>query len=374
MSSLACQHPPEVIPPDPDPVPGDTLSADTLVAPFVPTVGGAFPDPGDIYEIGTLPWPGATAFRVYDTCQTALWPVMCGNLDGCPEVWDDVSELGPVFNPWDPCEIAYLRMPGTDYTNVSLWYLNLCTGERRFLASQVAGSASWGPRGHLVFSSYGAIWRIHVSGDSLVRLITPPVWPAVSGSPFYMRPGYSPDGSRIAFHVADRGIWVADAAGRIQDSLPLAGPMSPNVIWDKSGDKIICGIGSGIGVVELSTKQVVQISNIPFILGQLQGVCLSPDGRYLYSIGRIDAPGQVPATPFHIWKTDLTTDVHTIVVPEISRCINKTYHSPSLSPGGHWMITQVSYKRYLGDRLFYRDFRLALIRLPNGQAWMGEYE
>jgi hypothetical protein len=38
------------------------------------------------------------------------------------------------------------------------------------------------------------------------------------------------------------------------------------------------------------------------------------------------------------------------------------------------MITQVQYKRYLGDRLFYRDFRLALIRLPDGQTWMGEYE
>jgi hypothetical protein len=38
------------------------------------------------------------------------------------------------------------------------------------------------------------------------------------------------------------------------------------------------------------------------------------------------------------------------------------------------MITQMQFTWYLGDRLFYRDFRLALIRLPDGQAWMGEYE
>jgi hypothetical protein len=42
--------------------------------------------------------------------------------------------------------------------------------------------------------------------------------------------------------------------------------------------------------------------------------------------------------------------------------------------GGGWMITQMRFTRYLGDRLFYRDFRLALIRLPDGQAWMGAYE
>ena len=101
---------------------------------------------------------------------------------------------------------------GTD--TVGLFLCDLETEEYRPIYTGLPGqivivsTPDFSPDGQWIFFSMGAqIWKIKVNGDSLTQL-------PFSGRNFY--PRWSPDGRKIAFHIAigdSAGIWVINADG-----------------------------------------------------------------------------------------------------------------------------------------------------------------
>jgi hypothetical protein len=115
----------------------------------------------------------------------------------------------PVFNPNNPCEIAYLRSDGT------LWKFSFSTGEAQKLADNPSYSPDWSSKGWIIFTGTNKqLWKIKDNGDSLIQLS--------NEAAFNNDAKWNPDGSLFAYSLDKAGEnRLADENGVIIKNLPF---------------------------------------------------------------------------------------------------------------------------------------------------------
>ncbi|MDX1907346.1 MAG: hypothetical protein SF053_09960 [Bacteroidia bacterium] len=192
LALTACQRPPEVIPPDPDPTPA-------LCASYV--------------EHTT---PAHDSMYNLPSCMTAL---------GCryhlPRYWYE----RPVPSPDDPNQILYYVKDRESDIQTGLWIIDLCTGTRTHIfADDVWHGTEWCSNGWILFGRPGQeIWKIKENGDSLAQV-------TFSGRNIYPRqvPG---EAAFIVLHTRPSGqgdVFKYNFQGVALDSFPApAGGVSP---------------------------------------------------------------------------------------------------------------------------------------------------
>jgi hypothetical protein len=126
-----------------------------------------------------------------------------------PDPRDKYLYSYPVFNPNNPCEIAYLRSDGT------LWKFSFNTGEAQKLANNPKYSPDWSSKGWIIYTGTNSqLWKVKDNGDSLTQLS--------NEAAFNNDAKWSPDGTMYAYslHLAGENR-LANENGVIIKNLPF---------------------------------------------------------------------------------------------------------------------------------------------------------
>lgn len=163
----------------------------------------------------------------------------------------------PSFNPNNLCEVLVVK--GNSVTQITdLIIYDLQTNEERFIMQfNVFSHPRWSIKDWIVFhSSDGQIWKVKSGGDSLTRLTH-------FGNNY--NPDWSPDGKKIVYERAGKGLTVMDENGAILMELDSIYKFS--AYWSPDGDKLAFVQDKSIAFYKFSTQQETTITPFPDYIG-----------------------------------------------------------------------------------------------------------
>jgi eukaryotic-like serine/threonine-protein kinase len=217
-------------------------------------------------------------------------------------------------------------------------------GEAKPLADHVAvNTDTW--RSVLTASANGELIYQHGAAGGGSQL----VWydatgkagePVLPDTADYYEPALSPDGSKLAFVLEDKGvgdIWVVDLARHTRTRVTFGPQYSDWPVWWPDGKSIAFGYGTSSAGESLyrqnadgtgSKEKLLEtpgISDLPF--------SVSPDGRYIAYMRR----DPKSSTSYDIWALPMLPDNSGERKPFPVVATNFTDASPAFSPDGKWL-------------------------------------
>jgi Tol biopolymer transport system component len=169
---------------------------------------------------------------------------------------NDYRDLYPCYSP-DDSRIAFLSWPAS---TLDIYVMNSDGSGQRMLYDSGSHDAdiNWGSNGRIAFTRSSQIWTMKDDGSDARQITSPPKagqW-GNANLPFGdYDPGFSPDGSRIAFERLESdnsthgnyNLYVIGSTGTGETKLTETGYSQGLAIWSHSGDRlayIVAAIGS----------------------------------------------------------------------------------------------------------------------------------
>jgi hypothetical protein len=249
-----------------------------------------------------------------DSCRTQPFPRM-GNIWTPPEEQKYLYGW-PFVSPLDKNVIVYTRRQ-TDTSGIGkfpqVWTMNLCTGEKELLASELASGFAVSTDGWLMYRRYDGNWKVKLNGDSLTQLET-----------LVTEFDWHPSGDQIIGLTIDDKWALLNADGQIIQFLDsIRGHNNP--LWSPDAAHIVfsgfTNEGSFNYLYEVANQQIQQI---PVKLSNLLK-CWA-DNDHLYTA---TSAGDL-----------VKLNIHTYQVVEVLKpaCVNKTYVPTSHSNDGQHLL------------------------------------
>jgi len=261
-----------------------------------------------------------------DSCRTQPFVPM-GNIWIQPNVGKYLYG-SPIVNPLDSDVIVYSRsQPDTLGTAefLQVWTLNLCTGEKALLATELVSETSISMDGWLVYRTYEGSWKVKLNGDSLTKLaevITDFDWhpsgekmigltlsnkwalldangqiiqmlDSING---HRHPLWSPNGEHIAFngyHSSGSFVYLYNVSSQQIDEIPI--PLKVGYHFWLDEDHLLVSHKSGDLVsLNIHTQQIVDVVQPTCVNKSYFASDINQDGKYLlctYDIFEESTPG-----------------------------------------------------------------------------------
>lgn len=276
-----------------------------------------------------------------DSCRTQPFAPM-GN------IWTPAEEQKylygwPFGNPTNINEVLFMRNQ-TDISGVAaqgqILKMNLCTGEKEILASELVSGFAVSSDGWLIYRRYDGNWKIKTNGDSLTQL-----------EPLVTEFDWHPSGDQIIGLTIDDRWALLNADGQIIQFLDsIQGHTKP--LWSPDGAHIVfsgfTNEGSFNYLYEVATQQIQQI---PVKLSNLLK-CWA-DNDHLYTA---TSAGDL-----------VKLNIHTHQVVEILKpaCVNKAYVPTMRSQDGQYLFSWLDFYEEIapGSPLLNRYTKLVVMNL-----------
>jgi len=276
-----------------------------------------------------------------DSCRIQPFPRM-GNIWTPPEEQKYLYGW-PMVSPLDKNVIVYTRRQ-TDTSGTGkfpqVWTMNLCTGEKNLLATELVSGLSISHDGWLTYRTYDGNWKIKPNGDSLTQLETPMIdfdW--------------HPSGQQmVGKTLEDRWALLDDDGQLIQMLDSIQGHRNPR--WSPDGEHIsfngFTNFGSFVYLYNVSNQQINQI---PVSL------------KFGYSFWVDNDHLLVPHQSGDLVKLN----IHTQQIVEVIKpaCVNKDYAASSLSQDGQFLLCgySINEESTPGSSLLNRYTKLIVMNL-----------
>lgn len=276
-----------------------------------------------------------------DSCRTQPFPRM-GN------IWTPPNEKRylygqPLVNPLDPNMIIYTRSQSDTLGTAKfpqVWTMNLCTREKKLLATELVSEVSISHDGWLTYRTYDGNWKVKPNGDSLTQLATPMIdfdW--------------HPSGQQMVGLTINDEWALLNANGQLIQILDsIRGHHSPK--WSPDGAHIafrgFTNFGSFVYLYHVPSQQINQIP-VPLKVGHHFWV---DDDHLLVS---------------HESGDLVKMNIHTQQIVEVIKpaCVNKDYFASSLSQDGQFLLCgySINEESTPGSSLLNRYTKLVVMNL-----------
>jgi len=245
----------------------------------------------------------------------------------------------PTFNPHNQCEFLVLK--GNYETQIGdfILYDQESNTERFVMQFNPFSRPRWSVKDWIVFNaSDGQIWKVKSDGDSLTRLTH-------FGANY--DPDWSPDGEKIVYERAGKGLAIMDSQGNLLMELDS---IKTSANWSPDGELLAYVKDKSLAFYHLNTGEISTITPFPDYYGdshkwiRTEAFAWFPDGQRLIW-GNHDSS-------FYI--TDILTEETTLLIEGCGLGGDRSYSELNVSTDGEKIIaTRINSKLVSPDTIYY---------------------
>jgi WD40 repeat protein len=258
----------------------------------------------------------------------------------------------PTFNPHDRCEILVVK--GNGETKIAdLIIYDVETNTERFIMNIKPWSyPRWSVKDWIVFqASDGQIWKVKSEGDSLTRLTH------FGGN---YDPDWSPDGEKIVYERAGKGLAIMDAQGNLLMELDS---IKTSANWSPDGDLLAFVKDKSLAFYHISTGEVSIITPFPEYYGdsdkwiRTEAFAWLPDGQKLIW-GNHDSS---------FFITDILTEETTQIIEGCGVGGDRSYSELDVSHDGKKLVASRTSQKLVSPDTIEGETVMALLNIDGSE-------